>query len=532
MTAKTVTMTDNEDNDVDAITIAKTKVSVEMSGICKQFGSVIANDQVDFSANEGEIHALLGENGAGKSTMMCMLSGVYRPTSGEISLFGKSVKIRSPKDAVQLGVGMVFQNFRLVQTLTAAENIVLGEKSSFWRGPKWMKTKINEIEEFSRKFGLGFPVDRPIWQLSVGEQQRVEIVKTLYRGANLIILDEPTSVLTPGEADQLFDTLRKLKAEGKTIILTTHKLKEVMAVADRISVMRKGRMIHTVDKSDTNEKELAQIMVGKEISSERTMIPKQRGGSLLTVQHLDVFADQGRRALDNLSLEVFEGEIVGIAGVAGNGQKELAEVLSGLRAWKRGRIVFNGQEIKTASVRKAIESGISHVPENRMKSGLAGSLGVVDNLLFKSYRTKERSWLGFLRIGRNRQWSQELVEQFDVKTPDLDTPVQHLSGGNQQKLLFAREINHEPLLMIAVHPTQGLDIGATEGVHRLLTNLRNNGKSVLLISEDLDEVMQLSDRILVIYNGSIIGEMSREEADRERIGEYMAGLRESEEEAG
>jgi ABC-type uncharacterized transport system ATPase subunit len=509
----------------------KTSVSVEMRQICKQFGKVMANDHVDFSANAGEIHALLGENGAGKSTMMCMLSGVYRPTSGDIRLFGKSVKIRSPKDAAQLGVGMVFQNFRLVQTLTAAENIVLGEKSSFWRGSRWMRDKQEEIRGISEKFGLSFPVDRPIWQLSVGEQQRVEIVKTLYRGAGLIILDEPTSVLTPGEAAQLFVTLKQLKAEGKTIILTTHKLKEVMAVADRISVMRKGRMIHTVDKSATSERELAQIMVGKEMSPPREMVKQLKGKSLLSVQHLDVFAELGRKALDNLSLEVHEGEIVGVAGVAGNGQKELAEVLSGLLPWKRGKIVFNGQEMKTASVRNAIESGISHVPENRMKSGLAGSLGVVDNLLFKSYRTKERSLFGFLRIGSNRQWSQELVEQFDVKTPDLDTPVQQLSGGNQQKLLFAREIHRQPLLMIAVHPTQGLDIGATEGVHRLLANLRNSGKSVLLISEDLDEVLQLSDRILVIYNGGIIGEMNREEADRERIGEYMAGLHDSGEEA-
>ncbi len=504
---------------------------MEMRQICKQFGPVVANDHVDFSANAGEIHALLGENGAGKSTMMCMLSGVYRPTSGDIRLFGNSVKIRSPKDAVQLGVGMVFQNFRLVQTLTAAENIVLGEKSSFWRGPKWMKDKQEEIRGISEKFGLIFPVDRPVWQLSVGEQQRVEIVKTLYRGAGLIILDEPTSVLTPGEANQLFDTLEQLKAEGKTILLTTHKLKEVMAVADRISVMRKGMMIHTVDKSDSNERELAQIMVGKEISPPRELSKREPGKSLLSVQNLDVYAEHGRKALNNLSLEVHEGEIVGVAGVAGNGQKELAEALSGLLPWKRGRIVFNGQEMKTASVRNAIESGISHVPENRMKSGLAGSLGVVDNLLFKSYRTKERSRLGFLRIGRNRQWSQKLVEQFDVKTPDLDTPVQQLSGGNQQKLLFAREIHRDPLLMIAVHPTQGLDIGATDGVHRLLANLRDSGKSVLLISEDLDEVMQLSDRILVIYNGAMIGETTRGEFDRVRIGEYMAGLRDGGEEA-
>lgn len=506
--------------------------SVEMRQIVKHFGTVVANDFVDFRAKPGQIHALLGENGAGKSTMMCMLSGVYRPTSGEIFIHGEPVKIRSPKDAMNLGVGMVFQNFRLVQTLTAAENIVLGEKSSFWRGAKWMNNKQQEIEAIAEHFGLSFPVNRPIWQLSVGEQQRVEIVKTLYRGADLIILDEPTSVLTPGEAEQLFATLQHMKAEGKTVILTTHKLKEVMAASDHISVMRKGKLIHSMGKTDTNERELAKLMVGKELGESRPFLPRPQGKRLLEVQQVDVYADHGRKSLDHFSLHVNEGEIVGVAGVAGNGQKELAEMLTGLRSWKRGTINFNGKELKNGSVRAAIESGIAHVPENRMKSGLAGSLGIVDNLLFKSYRTKARSRCGFLRIGVNRSWSQSLVEQFDVKTPGLDTPVQQLSGGNQQKLLFAREVHQEPLLMVAVHPTQGLDVGATEGVHRLMAEMRDEGKSVLLISEDLDEVIQLSDRILVIYNGQIAGEVTREEADREKIGMYMAGLPDAEEEAG
>ncbi|WP_123041456.1 ABC transporter ATP-binding protein [Cohnella candidum] len=505
--------------------------SVEMRQIVKRFGPVTANDHVDFTAAPGEIHALLGENGAGKSTMMCMLSGVYRPTSGDILIGGETARIRSPKDAMKLGVGMVFQNFRLVQTLTAAENIVLGEKSAFWRGPKWMKRKQEEIDAISRKFGLPFPVDRPIWQLSVGEQQRVEIVKTLYRGANLIILDEPTSVLTPGEADQLFETLAAMKAEGKTVILTTHKLKEVMAASDRISVMRKGRMIAVMDAADTNERELARLMVGKEIAAPSPLPAKEKGKPILAMHQVEVIGDHGRRALDGISLEVREGEIVGVAGVAGNGQKELAEVLAGLAEWKRGSIRFDGQTFKRASVRGAIEAGIAHVPENRMKSGLAGSLGAVDNLLFKSYRSEERSRFGFLRHGRNRDWSRELVERFDVKTPNLDTPVRQLSGGNQQKLLFAREIEQNPKLMVAVHPTQGLDVGAAEGVHKLLTELRESGRSVLLISEDLEEIIQLSDRILVIYNGKIVGEVERAEANRERIGMYMAGLHEEEEEA-
>ncbi|MGF7032163.1 simple sugar transport system ATP-binding protein [Paenibacillus mucilaginosus] len=509
--------------------------SVEMKGIVKQFGSVTANDHVDFRARPGEIHALLGENGAGKSTMMCMLSGVYRPTSGEIYIHGKEAGIRSPKDAMRLGVGMVFQNFRLVQTLTAAENIVLGERSGFWRGPGWIRRKQEEIEAISERFGLPFPADRPVWQLSVGEQQRVEIVKTLYRGADLVILDEPTSVLTPGEVDQLFETLARMKSEGKTVIMTTHKLKEVMFASDRISVMRKGRMIAEMEKRETSEGELAQLMVGSRTASQpaaKLQGSPKAGGPLLVVRSLDVYGDHGRKALGGLGFEVREGEIVGVAGVSGNGQKELAEVLTGLRMWKGGSVEFAGRPLKNGSVRAAIESGIAHVPENRMKSGLAGSLGSVDNLLFKTYRSPKRSRLGILRSGSNRSWAAELVERYDVKTPGIDAPVQMMSGGNQQKLLFAREIEQDPKLMVAVHPTQGLDVGASQGVHRLLGELRSRGRGVLLISEDLDEVLQLSDRVLVLYGGRIVGTVDRAEADRERIGRLMAGLTEREGEAG
>ena len=488
--------------------------TVELRGLVKQFGSVLANDHVDFSVKAAEIHALLGENGAGKSTVMCMLSGVYRPTSGEIYLYGQPAKIHSPKDAMRLGVGMVFQNFRLVPTLTAAENIILGEARPIWRTKGWMAKKTAEIEALAQKFGLGIPAGRPVWQLSVGEQQRVEIVKTLYRGANLIILDEPTSVLTPGEADQLFITLRQLKAEGKTVILTTHKLKEVMAVADRISVMRKGKMLATMNRDDTDEREVARLMVGQDRQEPRARRARPQGEELLLIKDLVVSGDHGRQALDHLSLAVKVGEIVGVAGVAGNGQKELAEVLAGLRTWKSGTITFRQSTWKAASVRQSIESGISHVPENRMKSGLAGSLGSVDNLLVKSYRSPDRSQMGFLKTSQNRLWSQGLIEQFDVRTSHLDAPVQQMSGGNQQKLLFAREIHQRPHLMIAVHPTQGLDVGATDGVHNLLMNLRDEGKSVLLISEDLDELLLLSDRTVVLFGGKVMGEVSREEADR------------------
>jgi len=499
-------------------------LSVELRGLVKQFGPVLANDHVDFQVRKGEIHALLGENGAGKSTVMCMLSGVYRPTAGEILLHGKPAKIHSPKDAVKLGVGMVFQNFRLVSTLTAAENIVLGEARPVWRTRGWMVRKTAEIEALALRFGLGFPAGRAVWQLSVGEQQRLEIVKTLYRGADIIILDEPTSVLTPGEADQLFATLVQLKNEGKTVILTTHKLKEVMAVADRISVMRKGKMLATLDRSATDEREVARLMVGQDRQEPKARKTRKNGAVLLEVNDLVVTGDHGRHALDGFHMTVREGEIVGIAGVAGNGQKELAEVLAGLRTWKAGTIVFRENAWKGASVRHSIEAGISHVPENRMKSGLAGSLGSIDNLLVKSYRTPARSKLGFLRTARNRLWSQGLVEQFEVKTAHIDAPVHQMSGGNQQKLLFAREIHQRPHLMVAVHPTQGLDVGATDGVHNLLINLRDEGKSVLLISEDLDELLLLSDRIVVLFGGRVMGEVTHEKADREHLGMWMAGV--------
>lgn len=498
--------------------------AVKMTNIVKRFGEVLACDHVDFSVKTGEIHALLGENGAGKSTIMSMLTGIYKGDSGVIAIHGQESLIRSPKDAVELGIGMVHQNFRLVETLTALENIILGEKGSVWHGSSWMNKKRAEIEGISVKYGLTFPVNVPIWQLSVGEQQRVEIVKTLYRGADIIILDEPTSVLTPGEADQLFQTMQELKRNGKTMIITTHKLKEVMEVADRISVMRKGKMIALMNKEETNVQQLAQLMVGREL---KTAVPAREieaGKPILEVERLVVESEQGIPALNGIDFTVHEGEIVGVAGVAGNGQKELAEALTGLRAWKTGSIVFNKERIHSPTVQSLIDKGIAHIPENRMKSGLAGSLGIVDNLLLKTYRTKKRSKFGLMKKQKNEEWSAELIKKFDVRTPDLTSPVRQLSGGNQQKLLFAREIDQNPLLMIAVHPTQGLDVGATESVHRLLVDLRNSGSGVLLVSEDLDEVMQLSDKIIVLYNGQINGVLTREQADKEQIGQLLAGI--------
>lgn len=501
-----------------------TRMAIQMTGIVKRFGDVLANDHVDFSVRAGEIHALLGENGAGKSTVMSLLTGIYRADEGELLIHGKPCRIRSPRDAMELCIGMVHQNFRLVPTLTALENIILGEREAIWRGAAWRKRKQAQIEDIMTRYGLRFPPEKPVWSLSVGEQQRVEIVKTLYRGADIILLDEPTSVLTPGEAEALFATLGELKRSGRTIVITTHKLKEVMAVSERISVMRKGRMIAVRGREETDAEQLAELMVGRELKETLAVAPGVPKDAVLTVEGMTVRADHAYNALDNVSFTVKEGEIVGIAGVAGNGQSELSEALTGLRAWSGGRMIYRGKRMERSSVRARIAGGIAHVPENRMKSGLAGSLGIVDNLLLKTYRTGERFRWGFLRKRSNERWAEELVARFDVRTPDLASPVRQLSGGNQQKLLLAREIDQRPKLMIAVHPTQGLDVGAAEAVHRMLVELRDAAAGVLLISEDLDEVMRLSDRILVLYGGRIVGEAAGRGANKEAIGRMMAGL--------
>lgn len=506
--------------------------AVQMTGIVKTFGTVVANDHVDFSVRKGEIHALLGENGAGKSTVMSLLSGLYRADAGTIAIHGAPSSIASPKDAMKLGIGMVHQNFRLVSTLTALDNIILGERGEAWRGKTWRKRKLALVADICDRYGLKIALDQPIWALSVGEQQRVEIVKTLYRGADIILLDEPTSVLTPGEAEALFQTLRELKSSGKTMIITTHKLKEVMHVADRISVMRKGQMIASLDREDTDAKSLAELMVGREMREEIPVAPGKTGNVILETAGMTVRSDHGHDALSDVSLTIREGEIVGVAGVAGNGQKELAEALTGLRPWSKGSMLLLGERMEHAGVKKLIDKGVAHIPEDRMKSGLAGSLGIVDNLMLKTYRSNKHFRFGLLRSKWNAGWGEGLAESFDVRHGGMDNPVRQMSGGNQQKLLLAREIDQQPKLMVAVHPTQGLDVGAAESVHQMLLGLRDSGAGVLLISEDLDEVLHLSDRVIVLYGGRIVGEMAKDAADRDLIGRLMAGIEAEEVAAG
>lgn len=504
---------------------AESSLAVELRGISKRFGSVIAANAVDFCVKRGEIHALLGENGAGKSTLMSVLFGLYKPDEGQMFLQGQAVQLRSPQDAARLGVGMVHQNFRLVENLTALENIVLGERQSLWRGRRWRQAKGQEIEALANQYGLRFPVHRPIWQLSVGERQRVEIVKTLYRNCDIIVLDEPTSVLTPQEADDLYETLKQLKNAGKTIIVTTHKLREVMAACDHISIMRRGSMVASLKRSDTNEKDLAKLVMGGDASTAiAERLSHARGRRILSLNHLQAHGDHGQLALKDIDLQVHQGEIVGIAGVAGNGQSELAEVITGLRPWCGGSLVFDEQKINHPSVAGMLARGVAHVPENRMRTGLAGSLDVTNNLLMKHYRKPQHSRYGFIRERANRAWSQTLVADYQVATPSIQTPVRMLSGGNQQKLVLARELEGDPKLLVAMHPTQGLDVGAAGAVHQLLMQLRNRGGSVLLISEDLDEILKLADRVLVIFDGRINGELQPASADREHIGLCMTGM--------
>ncbi|MWC29486.1 ABC transporter ATP-binding protein [Paenibacillus sp. MMS18-CY102] len=502
--------------------------AVELIGIRKSFGDAIALGGVDLLVEKGEIHALLGENGAGKSTLMSVLFGIYKADSGTVKLYGQEARIRSPKEAAAYGIGMVHQHFRLVPSMTALENIVLGEAggiAGFWRGSGWKRRKSAEITALCDRYQLRFPLDRPVWQLSVGEQQRIEIMKALYRQCSIIVLDEPTAVLTPHEAEGLLATLGELKKDGKTVILTTHKLREVMASCDRISVMRKGMLVRTIRTSDTNEQQLAEWIIGREPASSSLKAEREPTGKRLLLQLAGITAlgDHGELALQGFDLTVNRGEIVGVAGVAGNGQKELSEVIAGSHERTGGSVMFNGERLQGMTIRGMIMRGVAHVPENRMKSGMAGGLNAIDNLLMKSYGSRERSKFGFMRRRANEEWAKAIIEQFEVRTPALGTPVRMLSGGNQQKLLFARELQQHPLLLVAVHPTQGLDVGASETVHQWLLKLRNEGSGVLLISEDLDEMMKLSDRIVVAYNGASQGEFDPAVDSRTAIGLSMAG---------
>ena len=496
-----------------------------MRGITKHFPGVLANDHVDFEAAAGEVHALLGENGAGKSTLSNILTGLYRPDEGQIFLHGRQVHFHAPRDALDAGICMVHQHFRLVEPFTVAENVVLGdhrgEGRSFRVRPRATERRVADI---SKRYGLHVDPRARVWQLSLGEQQRLEIVKALYREARVLILDEPTAVLTPQEAEVLFETLRRMAAEGRTVIFISHKLHEVKAVADRVTVLRGGRSIATVDAADATPRSLAALMVGREVVGTRhDAEPRPVGDVVLEVDNVSVKGDRGAAAVRGLSLSARAGEVVAIAGVAGNGQRELAETIAGLRSPTEGRVCVGGLTIRAGDPRAAIAAGVAYVPEDRLGTGVAPSLSIASNLALKSYRGPVASRGPLLRLGAIRDRAVELIHRHRIAASSPNMQARKLSGGNLQKVVLAREFEGQPRLLVAAAPTRGLDVGAIEAVHVYLREAAGLGVAVLLISEDLDEILALSDRIAVMYEGAILGEFDTSKADVEEIGLLMAG---------
>lgn len=512
-------------------------IAVEMRGITKRFPGVVANDKVDLTVRCGEIHALLGENGAGKSTLMSVLCGLYRPDEGEIYLDTtgsgrlQRVDIHSPGAAIELGIGMVHQHFKLVYPQTVAENVILGLKGTPFN------LKMGQVEQAIEQLGRQYhmPVDPRlyIWQLSVGEQQRVEILKLLYRGADVLILDEPTAVLTPQESEMLGHTLRQMANEGKAIIFISHKLDEVMAFTDRVTVLRDGKNVATVDVAHIKDKaELAKLMVGREVLFRTEKNKVEAGPEVLRLERIEALNDKGLPALKAVSLEIRGGEILGLAGVAGNGQRTLTEVVTGLRKVTAGRILIHGRDMTGCTSRDFIEAGVVHVPSDRLGMGLAGNLPVSDNLIMKAYRQQPISSGLLMNQQSIVDFAKKLVAAFQVLTPSVEVPARMLSGGNQQKAILAREITAgqrlsvgRPALLMAAYPTRGLDVGAIETVRQHLLDQRRQGTAIFLLSEDLEELLNLSDRIAVISEGQIMGIVDPAETDIETLGLMMAGQR-------
>ncbi|MFY0542722.1 ABC transporter ATP-binding protein [Brevibacillus sp. H7] len=495
---------------------------VEMRGITKRFPGIVANDNINLVVKKGEIHALLGENGAGKSTLMNILFGLYQQDEGEIFINEKPVNITSPNVANDLGIGMVHQHFMLVEPFTVTENIVLGNEPR--NGLQIdIQQAVKEVQQLSERYGLKVDPYAKIEHISVGMQQRVEILKTLYRGADILIFDEPTAVLTPQEIHELIEIMRNLVKEGKTIILITHKLKEIMAVCDSVTIIRRGKVIDSVAVKDTNPDDLAAKMVGREVNFRVEKQPSQPKEVILAVENVTALGNRGVNALNNLSLEVRAGEILGIAGVDGNGQSELIEVLTGLRKAQQGRVLLKGKDITNQTPRDISESGLSHIPEDRHKRGLVLDFTMSENMVLETYFHPAFNKNGFLDYRAIDEHAAKLIEEFDVRTPSIYTPARALSGGNQQKAIIAREVNKDPDLLIAAQPTRGLDVGAIEFIHRRLVEQRDKGKAVLLISLELDEIMNVSDRIAVIYEGQIVGIVDPKTTSEQELGLMMSG---------
>ena len=495
--------------------------AIEASGIVKSFPGVLANDHVDFDVRAGEVHALLGENGAGKSTLMNVLAGLYQPDEGRLLVDGEPVTFRSPRDAIAHGIGMVHQHFALVPSQTVAENVLLGMDRPRFR-LDLRKTEA-EVEAIAQELGLHVDPRAHVWQLSVGEQQRVEILKMLHRGARILIMDEPTAVLAPQEAEELFVTLRAMTAAGKSVVFISHKLGEVLAIADRITVMRAGRVTASdVLPEGTTRADLAGLMVGRPVLEVLDRAPVERGRVVLSVSGVSALNDRGLPALRDVSLDVHAGEIVGIAAVAGNGQAELAEAITGLRSCT-GRITIDGSDIANRPADHAIRAGVGHVPEDRAGVGSSPNLSIVDNLIMKNYRREPIATGWLMNDTASRAMATRLIAAYAVSSPSIDTPVRILSGGNLQRVILAREIDAAPTLLVAVQPTRGLDVGAIEGIHQTLLELRERGTAILLISEELEELLALADRIAVMYEGQVAASVDPRTADIHEIGLYMTG---------
>jgi ABC-type uncharacterized transport system ATPase subunit len=499
--------------------------AVALRGITKRFPAVVANDLVDFEAAEGEVHALLGENGAGKTTLSNILTGLYRPDEGEILLLGRRVEFHSPRDAISAGIAMVHQHFRLVSPFSVAENVVLGDQRDLGRGFLVRTGAIEQrVAELSSRYGLAVDPRARIWQLSVGEQQRVEILKALYQDARILILDEPTAVLTPQEADALFETVRAMAADGRTVIFISHKLHEVKAVADRVTVLRRGRSIATASTAEATPRSLAALMVGREVEIGRRHEDRpQVGEVVLSLDGVCADGDRGVPAVNDVSLDVRRGEIVAIAGVAGNGQRELSETIVGMRPTTKGTVEVGGRRVRSGDPRSAIRAGVAYVPEDRLGTGVAPTMSIASNLVLKSYRRAPISRGPFLRFGRIRDLALRAIDKYDVRASGPDEPAWQLSGGNLQKVVLSREFSGEPAVLVAASPTRGLDVSSIESVHAYLREAASTGVGVLLLSEDLDEILALADRIAVMYEGGIAGERDARSATVEELGLLMAG---------
>jgi ABC-type uncharacterized transport system ATPase subunit len=495
---------------------------LELRGITKRFPGVLANDHVDFDLGRGEVHALLGENGAGKSTLMNILYGLYHPDEGEILINGKRVTIGSPKEAIEHGIGMVHQHFMLVPVMTVAENIVLATEPRKGGVLLDYDAAIRRVRDLAGGFNFAIDPDAKVESITVGQQQRVEILKALYRGAEMLILDEPTAVLTPQEADELFGILKTLQREGLSIIFISHKLREVLEIADRVTVLRRGKKIDTVPREGATQDTLARLMVGREVLLRVEKTAAEAGEPLLEVKDLRVQDDRGLEAVRGISLQVHAGEIVGLAGVDGNGQTELIDALTGLRPIAEGSVVVGGADLTGASAHKRLDSGIGHIPEDRHRRGLVLDFTLAENLALHDYDKSPFSHFGWMRPGRIVAWARGLLKEFDVRGGTPSTRASALSGGNQQKVVVAREVTRDPRVLIAAQPTRGLDVGAIEFVHRRLVEERDEGRAVFLISLEIDEILSLSDRILVIYEGRIVAEYGPDVSEQQ-LGIAMTG---------